>query len=207
MGFTIVTPVFNGMPWLPEAMASVSIQRHDVEVEHIVLDGGSTDGSREWLKENAGDSAILVFEPDRGQTDALIRGLGRASGDVLGWLNANDLLEPGALALVAQAFAEHPDAVAVAGTARVIDADGTEVGMLELPPASSLSALLAHPMNLVQPFTFFVREACRRVDGLNPDLNYAMDVDLWLKLARVGRIVLRPDAVLRDSASTRMPSR
>jgi glycosyltransferase involved in cell wall biosynthesis len=194
--FTIVTPVFNGMPWLPLAMESVAIQRREVEVEHIVLDGGSTDGSREWLAEHAAGSAILVFEPDQGQTDALIRGLRIGSGDLLGWLNADDLLEPGALALVAKTFAEHPDAVAVAGTARVIDAEGAEVGLLRLPPSASLSGLLAHPTNLVQPSTFFTREAYRRVGGLDRDLQLAMDVDLWMKLARAGDLVLLPDAIL-----------
>lgn len=82
--FTIVTPVFNGMPWLPEAIESV-LSQGETSVELIVLDGGSTDGSREWLLSNVKDMARLVFEPDRGQTDALIRGLSQASGAYLGW--------------------------------------------------------------------------------------------------------------------------
>ena len=124
MRFSIVTPVFNGMPWLEEAVASIEDQRVHVDVEHLVLDGGSTDGTREWLRARTDANRRDVFERDTGQTDALIRGFELATGDVFGWLNADDLLEPGALAIVARAFEEHPTAVLVSGASHVIDPDG-----------------------------------------------------------------------------------
>lgn len=195
--FTIVTPVLNGMPWLPETVASVELQRNEVDVEHIVLDGGSTDGSREWLQENSAKASVLIFEPDHGQTDALIRGFKAATGDVLGWLNADDVLESGALGRVVQAFQAHPDAVAVTGTAIQIGPEGKVIGLIPTPPSGTFAGLLAHPTNLAQPSTFFRRRAYEQVGGLDPSLDLAMDVDLWLRLARLGRVVLVRDALSR----------
>lgn len=193
--FSIVTPVFNGMPWLPEAIESV-LSQVDARVELIVTDGGSTDGSREWLVSNVKDVARLVFEPDRGQTDALIRGLSQASGAFLGWLNADDWLEPAALARVAAAFDGAPDASIVSGCCLQIDESGAFIGLIPTPPSATLKGLLAHPNNLAQPATFFRAEAYRRVGGLDPNLDLAMDVDLWMKLAGVGRVVVLPDEIL-----------
>lgn len=194
--FTIVTPVLNGMPWLPEAVRSIVAQGRDVDVEHIVLDGGSTDGSREWLEANAAPGTILVFERDTGQTDALIRGFARASGEILSWLNADDTLEPGALARVAEAFDSNPEAVLVAGACLHIDSAGAVIGAIPTPPSSTLEGLLAHPYNIAQPSSFVRAGAYRAVGGLDPTLRMAMDVDLWMKLARIGRVVLLPGDVL-----------
>jgi glycosyltransferase involved in cell wall biosynthesis len=194
--FTIVTPVFNGMPWLPAAIDSVIDQRQDVDVELIVLDGGSTDGSREWLSQQVRTVATLVFEPDSGQTDALMRGLRMASGEYLGWLNSDDLLEPGALRSVADALDAAPDASAVSGCCLQMDEGGALIGLIPTPPSGSLDGLLRYPNNLAQPATFFRAEAYRRCGGLDAAWSLAMDVDLWMKLARVGPIALLPDTVL-----------
>lgn len=193
--FTIVTPVFNGMPWLPEAIHSV-LGQPNVGVELIVLDGGSTDGSREWLEANVGANVTLVFEPDSGQTDALTRGLARATGSYLGWLNADDLLEPGALARAADAFVSAPDSSIVSGCCLQIDDHGGILGVITPPPSSSLEGLLQHPHNLAQPATFFRADAYRRSRGLDVSLALAMDVDLWLQLAKLGDVVLLRDDVL-----------
>lgn len=193
--FTIVTPVFNGMPWLPEAIESV-LNQAETSVEFIVLDGGSTDGSRDWLLSNVKDTAQLVFEPDRGQTDALIAGLSRATGTYLGWLNADDRLELRALARVAAAFDGAPDASIVSGCCLEVDESGRFIGLIPTPPSATLEGLLAHPHNLAQPATFFRADAYRRVGGLDPDLDLAMDVDLWMKLAGTGRVVLLRDQIL-----------
>ena len=196
MRFTIVTPVLNGMPWLPECVASVARQRSSAAVEHIVLDPGSTDGTREWLeaKTDRADTR-LVFEPDVGQTAALRRGFAEATGDVFGWLNADDLLESGALAAAAAALESDPKAVAVTGRCILMDPGGNVTGEIPLLPDTSLPGLLHSPTNLAQPATFFRRSAYEAVEGLDPRLDLAMDVDLWLKLAKRGRI-LREDRVL-----------
>src|SRR5215212_10579510 len=121
------------MPWLPEAVASVAAQRANVDVEHIVLDGGSTDGSAEWLRAYAGPEIVARFEPDGGQTDALINGFELATGELLGWLNADDVLETDALSIAHQAFANNPDAAIVGGAALFIDGSGAVVGAMPTP--------------------------------------------------------------------------
>ena len=195
MRFTVVTPVFNGMPWLPECIASVNAQRADVDVEHLVYDAGSTDGSREWLQANAG-RAILHFEQDRGQADALHKGLTAATGTVLGWLNADDILEPRALARVAAAFERDADAVAVVGSCLMIDARGVPHEALAAPERTSLEELLSVPNNLPQQSTFFTRDAYRAVGGLDASFSLAFDGDLWRRLAAHGRILSMPTEVL-----------
>jgi len=195
--FTIVTPVFNGMPWLPESVRSVARQRSAVDVEHIVLDAGSADGSREWLTSQA-DGSILVFEPDAGQTDALRRGFDRATGDVLGWLNADDVLEPDALLRVADVLNAHPHAVGASGAALLVGPRGAILGAIPTPPEGSFRGLLRYPRNLAQPSTFFRREAYERAGGLDIRWHLAMDVDLWLRLTGFGDFVLMPtDALSR----------
>ena len=196
MRFSIVTPVLNGMPWLPEAVASVQRQRAEVKVEHIILDGGSTDGSRQWLETHAASDATLVLEPDAGQTDALIRGLRRASGDVLGWLNADDILEPQALLRVAKALKGRREAVGASGAALLIDPRGDVVGGLPTPPCGTRECLLRHPHNPTQPATFFRRDIYEAVGGLNPSLDLAMDADLWLRLTTRGPFELLKSDVL-----------
>lgn len=196
MRFTIVTPVLNGMPWLPECVASVDAQRADaLEVEHIILDAGSTDGSRQWLTAHA-RHAILVFEADRGQTDALIHGFARARGDVLCWLNADDVLEPTALIRACHALAKAPEAVGVCGAALTIDARGRIIGAIGTPADGSLAGLLASATNLAQPSTFVRATAYRAVGGLDPGVDLAMDVALWLRLARIGSFHLLSHEVL-----------
>ena len=196
MRFSIVTPVINGMPWITEAVASIEAQRADVDVEHLVFDGGSTDGTREWLRSRPDPNRLDVFEADAGQTDALVRGFDRATGDVLGWLNADDALEPSALATVARTFVLHPRAVAVSGACRVIDPVGHVVGRIPTPPVGTLQGLLNHPTNLAQPATFFLASAYRSVGGLDRRYDLAMDVDLWMRLAALGDVVLLPDVEL-----------
>jgi glycosyltransferase involved in cell wall biosynthesis len=192
---SIVMPVLNGMPWIHEAVTSVVAQK-GVEIELIILDGGSTDGTREWLKGSAPPGARVLLEADRGQADAIAKGLALAKGSILGWLNADDVLEPGALAAACEVFASHPGASMVSGACLLIDELGAITGRIETPPDGSLGGLLRHPQNLAQPSTFFSAEAFRATAGLDRRLHYAMDVDLWLKLARVAPAALMPDRVL-----------
>ncbi len=191
---TIAMPVMNGMPWLPEAVASVLRQAGPVEL--IVCDGGSTDGSREWLREHAGDATQLVFEPDGGQSEAIARALDRAGGEILGWLNADDVLCTGALQTVRSAFERNPGAAIVSGGCELIDERGAVIGRIPLPPEGTRRGLLRHPTNLAQPATLFRAGAFRASGGLDLSLHYAMDVDLWLKLTRHGDAVLLADDVL-----------
>lgn len=197
MRFSIVTPVLNGMPWLPECVESVAAQRPTVDVEHIILDAGSTDGSREWLVEHRQEHGyVLLLEPDEGQTDALIKGFLRARGEVFSWLNADDTLETGALSHVEKAFDATPDAVLVSGCCINFDANGDFTHMMVPPQADSYDGLRLHVGNPAQPATFFKADAYRAVGGLNARYDLAMDVDLWLNLARIGGFIYLRRVVL-----------
>jgi glycosyltransferase involved in cell wall biosynthesis len=188
MKVTVVTPVYNGMPWLPECIASVAEQRGDVEVEHLVYDGGSTDGSAEWLREHTFLGYKAIIGPDGGQTDALAKGFSRATGEVFGWLNADDVLEPGALKRVVDVFTADPSLAMVVGACLVIDSRGVVTGAIPAPPVATLAGLLCLPGNPAQPATFFSAWAYRRGGDLDRRYDLAMDMDLWLKLAKVGPI-------------------
>jgi glycosyltransferase involved in cell wall biosynthesis len=196
--FTIVTPVLNGMPWLPDAIGSVARQRDgaDFEIDHIVLDGGSADGSREWLMSHPEMGCDLRFQPDHGQTDALAVGLDSAAGDLLGWLNSDDVLEPGTLKTVHDLFVQSPDVVMITGVSLFIDTNGRVTGAMATPVTPTYEGLVQQRINPPQPSTFFRRDAYARVGGLDRSLNLAMDVDLMIKIARVGRYLVLPDRVL-----------
>lgn len=191
---TVAIPVLNGMPWLPEAVESVRAQPGPIEL--IVCDGGSQDGSREWLERELSGTATLLFERDAGQADAIRRAFRAARSGILCWLNADDVFENGALKAVREEFDRQPDAVGISGGCLVIDEKGRVTGSIPLPTDASLMRLLRTRSNLAQPATFFRASAYHAAGGITAELHYAMDVDLWLKLARVGRIVLMPDVVL-----------
>src|SRR5204863_4103038 len=119
MRFSIVTPSFNPSPWLPLCIASVADQ--GVEIEHIVQDAGSTDGTLDWLRD---DPRVKTFvERDSGMYDAVNRGLRRASGDILAYLNCDEQYLPGSLDAVGAFFRSHPAVDVVFGDAVVVNSN------------------------------------------------------------------------------------
>lgn len=196
MRFTIVTPVFDGMPWLPDAIHSVAASRPEVDLEHLVFDAGSTDGSREWLTAHAELGFDARFEPDAGQTDALAKGFDVATGDLFGWLNADDLLEPGTLRRAHDLFEANPDVVMIIGACLFIDASGRILGAMATPPEATFSGLLTRRINPPQPSTFFRADGYRSAGGLDRVFALAMDLDLWLRLAKQGPFMVLPDEIL-----------
>lgn len=180
------------MPWLPECVRSVAEQQGDFTVEHLVLDGGSTDGSREWLEQNRSLGYESVFEPDRGQTDALIKGFSRASGSIFGWLNADDALLPGALQKVVAVFRARPQIALVSGACQCVDAEGRLIGGFPALAETTFSGFIRHSVFPPQPAAFFSAAAYRSCGGLDSRYDLAMDLDLWLRLARVGEIAALP---------------
>jgi glycosyltransferase involved in cell wall biosynthesis len=173
---SIVTPSLNQARYLEAAILSVAEQDYP-RVEHIVVDGGSTDGSLEILERYP--SVQWSSEPDRGQADAVNKGFGLAQGAIFGWLNADDLYLPGALATAVQTF-EETGVGLVYGGWQQIDEDG---GVKATVPAGEFEYHELVDRNLIaQPATFFTREAFEAVGGLDPRYHYAMDFDLWLKI-------------------------
>lgn len=185
---SIVIPSFNHVGYLRTALESVLGQAGEFETEVWVVDGGSTDGTV-GLLQSYGSRVRWVSEPDRGQSDALNKGFRLVTGDVVGWLNSDDLYQPGALAAVAQAFRRHPAVEWVHGRADVIDTAGrvcrrwVSAYKRYRCRAYSYSRLLTE--NFVQPNTVFWRRTLTdRVGGVDPSLHLAMDYDLWLRFAR-----------------------
>jgi glycosyltransferase involved in cell wall biosynthesis len=175
---TIVTPSLQQAAFLEESIRSVQDQGYPF-LEHMVVDGGSTDGSVDVIERHASALAWWCSEPDSGQSDALLKGAERATGDVFGWLNSDDLLLPGALAKVGVAFARDPSMQVLCG-ARVLRKSDGDV----LLPAEDL----AHPESLfTAPFinqqsTFYRMEAVRAVGFVERKLHYVMDYELWLQV-------------------------
>src|SRR5437763_8306152 len=166
---TIVTPCLNGAATLPEALESVRSQVYDGEVEHVVVDGGSTDGTLEIL-EQAG--VKCVSEPDRGLSDAVNKGIPLAGGEIFGWLNADDVYLPGALDAVGHRFAQRPDAIWATGPCLIIDDDGNEIRKAVTAYKNLFLRHYSYRLHLVQnfvscPSTFVRRSAFDRVGLLD----------------------------------------
>jgi glycosyltransferase involved in cell wall biosynthesis len=180
---SIVTVCLNQADTLEEAMRSVLDQpMGSHELEYIAVDGGSSDGTPTILRRHADRLAWWVSEPDRGQSHALNKGLARATGDVVGWLNADDHLCPGALARVADAFSSGGCEV-VCGACRYLYPDRSPV-IQGVTPRDLRLLDVYDPIH--QPSCFWRRDWHKRVGGLREDLHYGMDWDLWLRLQRAG---------------------
>lgn len=187
---SIVTCSFQQERYLEQAMRSVLGQDHPA-LEYIVIDGGSTDGSAEIIKRYQSALAYWVSEPDRGQTDALIKGFARASGDICGWLCSDDLLLSGALRSVAEFFRAHPEAMAVYGDALWIDAEGRLLRPKKEMGFNRFVLLYDHNY-IPQPSMFWRRSLYDAVSGLDPRFDLAMDADLWERFSARTRIAHIP---------------
>ncbi len=199
---SIVTPCLNAAATLPEALESVRSQGYR-RVEHVVVDGGSTDGSLELLQRAEG--LRYVSEPDRGLSDAVNKGIRMATGEVIGWLNADDAYEPGALHAVGLALATHPAAMWVTGRCRIIDRRGAEIRRAVTAYKNFFLRHYSFPLYLTHnfissPATFVRRRALAEAGPLDERYAYSMDYDLWLRLARCHR----PLVLDRDLAAFRM---
>ena len=117
---SIITPSFNQAGYIGRTLESIHSQTGDFELEHIVVDGGSTDGTLDILR-GYGDRIRWISEPDAGQSDALNKALHMVTGEVIGWLNSDDLYEPGALQAIAEVFAREPQTQWAYGKVRIID--------------------------------------------------------------------------------------
>src|SRR5579884_2697365 len=186
----IVTPSFNSARYLGAAIRSV-IEQDYPNVEYLVMDGHSTDETVDVLR-SFGNRIRWVSQRDEGQSDAIRRGFSQISGDVLGWLNADDTYEPGALGAVAAFFAAHPDVALVYGNANFIDSNGNLIAPCAHVEPYRFNRLLHYSDFIVQPAAFFRRSAYDAVGGLDPSLHWAMDYDLWLKIAKKFPVVYLP---------------
>jgi glycosyltransferase involved in cell wall biosynthesis len=180
---SIVTPSYNQALYLDETIRSVLTQDY-APLEYIIVDGGSTDGSREIIQRYAEQLAWWVSEPDAGQTDAINKGFARAQGEILAWLNSDDTYLPGAVAGAVAYLQQHPQAGMVYGDANLVDERGQIIG--KFPAAQTdYRRLRRGYVHIPQQAAFFRAELWRQVGPLDPTFYFAMDYDLWVRLARL----------------------
>jgi GT2 family glycosyltransferase len=185
---TVVTPCFNAAATIEQTLASVRAQSYP-RLEHVVVDGASTDGTVEILER--ADGIRWISEPDRGMTDALNKGLAMATGEVVGELNADDVYVPGALHAVGEAMAANPSAEWLTGLCRIIDEQDEEIRRFVTAYKNFFLRRYSLPLFLTQnfvstPATFMRRAVALEVGGFDERYKNSMDYDLWLRLARRG---------------------
>lgn len=193
---SVVTPCFRHAHYLDETIRSVLGQGYP-DLEYFVVDGGSDDGSDGILRRWSDRITRWTSEPDRGAADAIEKGFGWATGEILAWLNASDAYLPGALRAVGSFFSRHPDVDWICGDAVVTDASGRRLGDRRILPLHG--SLAAQGLTtLPQPAVFWRRRLHRRTGGFDPELRYYFDLDLFGRMARVGRFAHLPRVLARD---------
>jgi hypothetical protein len=201
---SIVTPSFNSAPFIERTIQSVLRQDY-APIEHIVIDGGSSDGTAEILARYP--HLRWVSEPDHGQSDALNKGFRIARGHIVGWLNADDTYNPGAIREAVAFLEHHPEVALVYSHCSIIDETDRVLYTLAAPAFDLRRELVAH--NLPQPTNFFRRGALAEVGYLDTSLHYVMDWELYLRLGLSHRIA-NVDAVwanFRECAGTKTVAR
>ncbi|OGO46162.1 MAG: hypothetical protein A2Z30_00850 [Chloroflexi bacterium RBG_16_64_43] len=175
---SIVTPSFNQAEYLDACMESVLGQAYP-RLEYLVLDGGSTDGTREVLQRRAARLTYWASEADRGQASAVNKGWARARGEILGWLNSDDRLAPGALEQVARIYQSHPDAAMIYGDIQEVDSLDRPVHLKHMADFDVRALLLGK--NMGQPGVFITRRCYTSLGGLDETLNYALDFEYFVR--------------------------
>lgn len=178
---SIVTPSFNQARYLEATIRSVLAQDYPY-LKYIIVDGGSTDGSVDIIKKYADRLGWWVSEPDRGQTDAINKGFAQAEGEILAWLNSDDTYQPGAVAEAVAFLRARPEVGMVYGDANYIDENGRVIG--RFPARQTDYCRLRHGyVHIPQQASFFRADLWRKVGPLDPSFYFAMDYDLWVRIA------------------------
>lgn len=192
MLLSIVTPSFNQAPYIEETIKSVLAQDYS-GLEYIIVDGGSTDGTVDIIKKYENKISWWVSEKDKGQTDAINKGFARARGDVLAWLNSDDTYEPGALTAAANYLQEHPEVGMVYGDCNFINQHGNVIGKFDAAQ-TNYRLIRQGYVHIPQQTMFFRADLWRQVGPLDPSFYFAMDYDLWTRIAARAEIKYVPQA-------------
>lgn len=193
---SIITPSFDQVQFIEQTILSVLTQEYP-NLEYIIVDGGSTDGTTGILKKYISEIS-WISERDEGQAEAINKGLMMASGEIVGFLNADDLYTPGALRCVGESFVDYSEARWLVGRCKIIDTAGMEIRKsISSYKNFWLRAKIPYSIYVLnfisQPATFWRRSLIERVGLLNQHLNYALDYDYWLRFYLHGSPLLIND--------------
>jgi glycosyltransferase involved in cell wall biosynthesis len=178
---SIVTPSLNQGRFLEATIQSVLSQDYP-RIEYIIVDGGSNDGSVDLIRNYASRLSSWISEPDDGQTDAINKGFDRANGQILAWLNSDDTYTPGAVAAAVRALEACPECGLIYGGANYVDEHGQKIG--KFPAAQTdLARLRQGYVHIPQQAAFFRSGLWKTLGPLDTSLYFAMDYDLWLRIA------------------------
>jgi glycosyltransferase involved in cell wall biosynthesis len=186
---SIITPSFNQARYLETTIKSVLTQDYP-RIEYIVIDGASTDNSVDVIKKYENRLAYWISEKDNGQADAINKGLARANGDIVAWLNSDDYYLPNAISNAVKVFEGIPGVVMAYGDMLAVNELGQTINTLKYKQVS-LEDLLCFQI-IGQPAVFFRREAFEKTGGLDTTFHYLLDHHLWIRLAQQGRILHVP---------------
>ena len=184
---TIVTPCRNSQAYLERTIVSVAEQSYP-NVEYIVVDGGSTDGTLDIIRRHDGVVSHWVSEPDDGQADALRKGFAVAHGEIFAWINSDDAYPRDAVEVAVSAL-RRSDADVVYGNRALIDADGRRIGERRLSPFVpffSRRGVLYGGFGVYQPAAFWTRDLYHEVGGIDPSFQFCMDTDLFARFVMDG---------------------
>ena len=188
---SIVTPSFNQAPYLEQTILSVLEQSYK-NIEYIVIDGGSTDGSVEIIKKYETRLAYWQSKKDRGFGDAINQGWHRSHGAILSWLNSDDLLTPDAVQTVVDTFSHDPEVDLVYGDALIIDASGGFLRNFPSVPFQAEKVFTTWEDPIRQPSAFFRREIFERFGGVDESYNFCIDFEYWIRISFSSRFVHIP---------------
>lgn len=179
---SIVTPSYNQAEFIEETILSIQNQTYPF-VEHIIVDGASTDGTIDILKKY-GDKIAWVSEPDNGETEAVNKGFKIARGEIIGWVSSDNTLELDAIEKVVSFFKEYPEVYMVSGGANIIDKSGKLLEIIRPPAVFSLKSLILKTgaYGMYEPATFIKKNILEEVGMLNSSIKYAIDLDLYIRI-------------------------
>ena len=187
---SIITPSFNQAPYIEATIKSVLSQAYP-RIEYIIMDGGSTDGTVDIIKQYENKIAWWVSEKDKGQTDAINKGFGRATGTIFAWLNSDDTYEPGAVSAAVKYLQEHPQVGMVYGDCNFIDEKGKIIGRFNAAQTDHRLIRQGY-VHIPQQTMFFRGDLWKQVGPLDPSFYFAMDYDLWTRISARSEIKYVP---------------
>lgn len=186
---SIITPSYNQASFLEETILSVTGQDY-ANIEYLVVDGGSTDGSVDIIKKHAAHIKWWVSEPDQGQADAINKGLARAKGDIVAWLNSDDVYRPGAIAQAVSALQQDSQAGMVYADLDSVDRTGRVFNTIRYRQFSLLDLLSFEIIG--QPTVFMRRDVLQRAGVLDTEYRYLLDHQLWLRMLQLAPAIYAP---------------